>query len=192
MAKIEIKSPEELLARQMASQRTGVAIAGKGPIQSDLFPILEYSAPKAFFIGQRSTILDTFDERTRQVAFSPAEKRTTLRHIPVERAQVMFAEWTSVNKELLGFLQGRYAGIPGVWKSPVPEVALAVLTNLPPVDNTHPVATALDAGDLKKAYELAQDTLKKTPDDAHAAYVARVVEQEWKLRTANGSASAKK
>ena len=47
---IDIQSPEALLARQLASQRTGFAIAGDGPIQSDLFPILEYSAPRKRFL----------------------------------------------------------------------------------------------------------------------------------------------
>ena len=46
---IDIQSPEALLARQLASQQTGFAIAGPGPMQSDLFPILEYAAPRAFF-----------------------------------------------------------------------------------------------------------------------------------------------
>ncbi len=49
---IDIQSPEALLARQLASQQTGFAIAGPGPLQSDLFPILEYAAPRAFFHGQ--------------------------------------------------------------------------------------------------------------------------------------------
>ena len=51
MEMIDIHSPEALMARQLASQQTGFAIAGKGPIQGDLFPILEYEAPQAFYLG---------------------------------------------------------------------------------------------------------------------------------------------
>jgi hypothetical protein len=191
LASIGINTPEELLARQIASQRTGAAIAGKGPIQSDLFPVLEYAAPRAFFVGERSWLFDTYDERTRQVAFAPADKRTTLQQIPVERAQAVFSEFASVNEELSGFLRGKLAGLPGVWKSPLPEAALSIITNMPAISGTHPVGTALDAGDLKKAVELAQEALAKTPDDPHAGYVMRVVEQEWKLRQSTGGMAAR-
>ena len=45
LAQIGIRSPEALLARQLASQRTAFAITGPGPMQSDIFPVLEYAAP---------------------------------------------------------------------------------------------------------------------------------------------------
>ena len=64
MEMIDMHSPEALMARQLASQRTGFAIAGKGPVQSDLFPILEDEAPRAFYLGSGSSMLDHFDERT--------------------------------------------------------------------------------------------------------------------------------
>ena len=51
MEMIDVHSPQALMARQLASQQTGFAIAGQGPIQSDLFPILEYEAPRAFYLG---------------------------------------------------------------------------------------------------------------------------------------------
>ncbi len=75
---INIESPEALLARQLASQRTGFAIADKGAIQSDLFPVLEYAAPRAFFLGTGSRVLWQYDERTRQQLLAPAEKAATL------------------------------------------------------------------------------------------------------------------
>ena len=45
---IGIHSPEALLARQLASQRTAFAIPGDGPIQSDLFPCWNTLHPAHF------------------------------------------------------------------------------------------------------------------------------------------------
>ena len=73
---IDLQSPEALLARQLASQQTAFAIPGPGPLQSDLFPILEYAAPRAFFLGTGSRMLDRFDERTRQQLLAPPGKNS--------------------------------------------------------------------------------------------------------------------
>jgi len=64
LAAIGIDSPEAFLARQFASQRTAFAIPGPGRWQSDIFPVLEYEAPLAFFIGATASGLSRFDERT--------------------------------------------------------------------------------------------------------------------------------
>jgi spermidine synthase len=81
LAGIGIHSPEQLLARQLASQRTGFAIASDGPMESDMFPQLEHIAPVAFFIGQRSRLLGIFDERTRQQSLAPPLKQAALRSL---------------------------------------------------------------------------------------------------------------
>ena len=85
LASIGIHSPEALLLRQIASQRTGSIIAQEGPVQSDLFPILEYAAPEAFYIGERAKLIENYDERTKMAAFAPAAKRAILRDLPPER-----------------------------------------------------------------------------------------------------------
>lgn len=75
-----IAAPEAVLGRQVASQRTAFAIAGPGPIQSDGHPILEYKAPRAFYISlaRGTERLQRFDERTWQVDFAPLLKNRTL------------------------------------------------------------------------------------------------------------------
>ena len=78
LAAIGIDSPEAFLARQFASQRTAFAIPGPGPIQSDNFPVLEYEAPLAFFIGATASGVIRFDERTWQLALAAPEKRAVL------------------------------------------------------------------------------------------------------------------
>jgi hypothetical protein len=71
-------TPEALLARQFASQRTAFAIAGPGPLQTDAFPILEYDAPQAFFVGRNATRLQSYDERTWQSELLGQERRNLL------------------------------------------------------------------------------------------------------------------
>lgn len=75
---IDLNTPEALLARLFASQRTAPCIAGPGPIQTDGFPVLEYEAPVAFFIGTKATRIARYDERTWQEGFAPAERRRAL------------------------------------------------------------------------------------------------------------------
>jgi hypothetical protein len=101
LAQIGIISPEALLAHQLASQQTAFAIAGDGPIQSDLFPVLEYAAPRAFYIGDTSQMLDRFDERTYQQLLAPAGKLATLRALPAKQVQLVFSKLdSSINPEL--------------------------------------------------------------------------------------------
>ncbi len=100
LAQIGIRSPEALLARQLASQRTAFAITSPGPIQSDLFPVLEYAAPRAFYIGETSQILGKFDERTGQQLLAPADKLSVLQSLPLSQVQSVFEEFKTVNSEL--------------------------------------------------------------------------------------------
>lgn len=74
LASIGLGTPEAFFARQFASQRTAPFIAGPGPIQSDVFPILEYDAPLAFYIGTNARRIMRFDERTWQSALASPEK----------------------------------------------------------------------------------------------------------------------
>src|SRR5262249_8462099 len=97
---IGIKTPEALLARQLASQATGFAIAGRGPMQSDMFPLLEYVAPRAFYIGARARILNLYDERTRQQELAPAGKRAVLQALAKAGARPVFSTFSSINNEL--------------------------------------------------------------------------------------------
>lgn len=107
---IGIGSPEALLARQMASLRTGFALTGDGPIQLDDFPVLEYEAPKAFYMGQMARHVFNFDERTWQADLSPAQKRNALAALPdVDLKAVLTRDYTSVNQDLTALLRARFA-----------------------------------------------------------------------------------
>jgi spermidine synthase len=172
---IDIESPEALLTRQLASQRTGFAIAGSGPLQSDLDPILEYAAPRAFYIGAGSRLLNDFDERTRQQLLAPEAKRRTLGSLPMASAQLVFVDFLTVNGELGGALFGAepHGGVPCAFQTPFPSP--------PPDAGGGAIAEASRAfagGNLAQAEQLAEQAVKETPGNAQAEYLLRVIERE--------------
>jgi hypothetical protein len=126
---IGIKTPEALWARQLASQATAFAIPGGGPLQSDVFPILEYEAPKAFYLGGWSALLVLFDERTWQHELAPDAKAKALATLDVAGLRDVFGRFISVNAQLNGYVEARInaadkrrkfdgAGIPCVFDRP--------------------------------------------------------------------------
>jgi spermidine synthase len=108
LRRIGINSPEALLARQLASQRSGFAIGGEGAIQSDQFPILEYAAPRAFFLKATSRMLCQYDERTTQADMAPPAKRAILQGLTDEDLKPIFAEFDTINPHLYTQVQARF------------------------------------------------------------------------------------
>ncbi|HTR41640.1 MAG TPA: hypothetical protein VMH87_08500, partial [Pseudomonadales bacterium] len=170
---INIQSPEALMARQLASQQTGFAIAGDGPLQSDMFPILEYEAPRAFFLSAGSRLLDRFDERSRQQLLSPAGKRELLRTFSPADIQLIFSDFSTMNGELYGCIFGNNSTVPCIFQTSPQAPQPAASTS--PVDQAE---QAFAAGNFNRAEQLAALALKQKPDDAMAAYVLRVIERE--------------
>jgi predicted membrane-bound spermidine synthase len=107
LARIGIQSANALLARQFASQRTGFAITGDGPIQSDLFPVLEYEAPKAFYLGISAGTIGQFDERMWQMDVASREKRAALATLDSSQLRRIFAEYWTINTNLQSYLYWR-------------------------------------------------------------------------------------
>lgn len=108
-------SPELLWARQWASQRTAFAIGGNGPIQSDRYPILEYDAPRAFFIGASATALARYDERTWQTPLAPPQKHDVLSRFGTNDLHSAFRGSPTGNPELaalIGFRLGETKTLP--------------------------------------------------------------------------------
>ena len=93
-------TPESVWARQLASQGTAPAIPGPGPVQTDAFPILEYDAPEAFFIGASSSVLFAYDERTWQSDFASSEKFAVLRGMDDARLGKIFDHYNSVSQDV--------------------------------------------------------------------------------------------
>jgi hypothetical protein len=118
LASIGIGTPEALLAHQLASQRTAFAIPSPGPLQADAFPLLEYDAPMAFFLGATSTSLARFDERTWQAAFASPEKQAALAGLDVPALRNSFHSG-SINGELWQLLAPRLQPAASSGSTPV-------------------------------------------------------------------------
>jgi spermidine synthase len=180
---INIKSPEVLMARQIASQRTGFAIAGKGPLQTDLSPILEYIAPRAQFIGAGSRVLEQYDERTRQQLLAPAEKRQALSSLALDGLQFLFSgDFATGNGELYGCLWGTAAAasIPCIFHTEQSRPDAA--GNNPVLANA---SEAFAAGRIQDAEQLVRAALTHDPSDAQALYLERVFQREKQSRNGN-------
>ena len=105
LGRIGIHTVNALLARQFASQRTGFAITDEdGPIQSDLFPVLEYEAPKAFYLGISASSLNQFDERTWQQEVAPPVKRSALAKLDGNHLRSVFGQYWTINTNLQTYL----------------------------------------------------------------------------------------
>jgi spermidine synthase len=186
MRMMDVQSPEALMARQLASQQTAFAIPGTGPIQSDLFPVLEYEAPRAFYIGAVSLLLDHYDERTRQQLLAPPDKLAVLGSLPLENVQVIFSPASTVNKELWGCVFGSAssAEVPCVFRPPTPPPPGTPETTLDQAEK------AFSTGNLSEAQQLVALALKQKPDDTMAGYVARVIKRAQKTRTVDDKTQA--
>jgi spermidine synthase len=191
LASIGIQSPEALLARQLASQRTASAIAGDGPVQRDLFPVLEYAAPRAFYVGINAKMFERFDERTRQQAVAPPDKLTTLRSLTVAEVRSVFFPFSTVNGELLDSLLGREAGanVPCVFKTNAPS-AMSEGSDESTATLNRAMAS-LYSGDLKQAGQLAALALQQNPTNSQAAYLARIIDRERQLQPVTDSNPAR-
>ena len=165
------------MARQLASQRTAFAIAGNGPIQSDRFPILEYRAPRAFYLSPAARLLDHFDERTFQQLLAPPEKRDVLAKLPPESARLIFSTFATVNARLFECMNGGPNGVGVPCAMPTPNPAPP-----PPADGTiiNLCSAAIAQGDWLRADQLASYALQQQPNNLDAAYLKRIIDRQLK------------
>jgi hypothetical protein len=113
LAAIGVTSPVALQARQLASQRTAFAVPGPGRVQTDAHPILEYAAPRTFYIylGRGSERFQNFDERTLQMDLAPRGKNEALARLGMAELQQIFSRVApSVNHALQARLQMQITG----------------------------------------------------------------------------------
>jgi hypothetical protein len=162
LASIGLGTPEAFWARQFASQRTAPFIAGPGPIQSDVFPMLEYDAPLAFYIGVNARSIMRFDERTWQSTLASAATSATCSKLDLKTLAGVF-ENASLNPELQRAIKLRqaYSGID----RKVPEVELA---EIPCIFNSLGSGRSdnlpADTDANLKALFHARDVLRTQPD----------------------------
>jgi tetratricopeptide (TPR) repeat protein len=88
LQRLEITSLPTLLSLQIATDATARKMAGRGRLNEDYYPILEYEAPKAFFLGSVANLIRSHDERE-----TPSEGNALyLMHYLRERQQPLSRE----------------------------------------------------------------------------------------------------
>ncbi len=116
LAAIGLTSPAAVWARQFASQQTAFALPGPGRIQTDNRPILEYEAPRDFYIylGIGAHLFQAFDERTWQMELAPAGKNQVLAQLDLAQLVPIFGGVApSVNHDLETYLRNLSQGQSG-------------------------------------------------------------------------------
>ena len=147
---VGITTPAAVWLRQLASQRTAFAIVDQdGGVQSDAFPVLEYEAPKAFYLDRTAELLEPYDERVNQSLLAPAEKRTAIRRLTPREITGVFAEYGTSNPKLRAYLDRRYPRPGTVVQGLVFDGDRPLATLLEPVD---PAGFALQ-GELTPEYQ---------------------------------------
>jgi len=114
LASIGLMTPETVLARQFASRRTAFAIAGPGPLHTDDHPVLDYEAPKAFYLYLSRGGIDDFlnyDERTWQMEIAPRWKDEVLSQLDFKDLDPLFHHLCgSGNAQLQLYLDNCFGG----------------------------------------------------------------------------------
>ena len=114
LAALGLLTPQQLMARQFASQRTAFAITGDGPIESDDFPILGYEAPRAFYMYQnRQGVMQmqNYDERTWQMSLADPAKNKVLAELgPEDLHRIFGTSFGSGNPQLQSYLNNYFEG----------------------------------------------------------------------------------
>jgi hypothetical protein len=175
LAFLGILTPEALLARRMASQNTAFAIANPGPFQGDDTPILEYTAPRAFYIHLRDpgvSRIMSFDERTWQMDLAPMDATRELATLEPPALKAIFTNGGSVNGSLLDFLKNRYAHYIGradlmpimVEGRPLPCIMQGTNRNIP-----IPSPPSAETNMLVRQLVLSEYTLRAAPANQLAA-----------------------
>ena len=105
---IGLKSPAAILARQFASQETAFALPDAGLVQSDNHPVLEYVAPRMFYIylGRGAERFQNYDERTWQMDLAPPGKNMALAGLePASVRDIFGGVAPSANRALQAYLR---------------------------------------------------------------------------------------
>jgi hypothetical protein len=117
LGSIHLETAEAILARRMASQRTAFAIPGPGPFQADDTPILEYTAPRAFFLYHHARGAHQFlrfDERTWQMDLASDQANDELATLDPPALKSIFSITNgSLNEDLMRYLQEHFMQYTG-------------------------------------------------------------------------------
>lgn len=140
LAELQINTAVALWTKQAASQTTAAAIPGDGPMQTDEFPVLEYAAPEAFFIGKGALKLYMFDERTIQFTLADRQKIAAMRALPDQALLESFMRFGSSNPDMKLYITalGQKANTGELRIDPMGQIIFRPADTYP---ETPPVAT---------------------------------------------------
>lgn len=114
LEQIGLKTAVSAWSRQAISQRLGSAVfADGGGVQSDEFPVLEYAAPEAFFIGRTALEIFMYDERVWMSRVAAPEKVRVSRALPTRVLGEMYEYYETSNPQLRKYLTWRLAAGEG-------------------------------------------------------------------------------
>jgi len=177
LEKIGILTPVSALARQMASQRTSYAVRTGTAIQSDEFPVLEYTAPQAFFVGKNAERIFLFDERTRQSTLAPEIKQRTLRALPDVMFHAVFKDYGTANDALFDYAKWRARHVPPGAAHPVYDADPNLPVIFRPADSY--VASTNPGTVQEKLSALEVELLKNSDKAGHAIHeMKKLLESE--------------
>ncbi len=156
MESIGLANGVSVWARQMASQRTAWAIPGDGPKQSDEFPVLEYSAPEAFFMGSKAIRICFYDERSQQFPLADPQKTDALRSLPPSFPLTLLQNSSTSNPEIKRYFEAHALGKLGTLE------ALSPIAFRPPA--TYPATPPINPGaspEFRSLLQLEQNFLRE-------------------------------
>jgi predicted membrane-bound spermidine synthase/tetratricopeptide (TPR) repeat protein len=174
LASIGVRRLPTLLAMQMASDATVRRMAGDGPVNTELRPILEYQAPRAFFMNA-SAILP-FEADDRRVGPSRGTSQLLLPRAQASGAlRLNTGDWQEIS-------ESRARWFTTEANRPVSRVFLEAWRRAEP-DAERPQGELVDwlraQGHLEAAQAALQPLLAKHPD--HPAYLDVAVDLAFEL-----------
>jgi hypothetical protein len=113
-------------------------------MQSDLFPVLEYEAPKAFYLAIAAVNLDQFDERTWQQEMASPAKRLALASLTGADLRSVFGQFWTINTNLQTYLSWRLHQAASAETAPEPADVRSLPSAFRPL--TTPPALGPEAG----------------------------------------------
>lgn len=175
LRRIGIEAFPTMLSLQVASDVGVRKAAGKGRLNEDLFPILEYDAPKAFFLGQASLLFNAHDERQYPRDGSPLYLTEYLKLHPLTVAERRNLALYHVNRDSAG-RNGVVRAFVDLWLEKAPNDPEARWA----MSRVH-----RQAGNLEGARRELNFVLKARPD--HREYLEAAADLEFQIYLDNRS-----
>ncbi|MDC0357582.1 fused MFS/spermidine synthase [Oligoflexia bacterium] len=167
-ARIGIKSLATLMSLQVGTDRGVRAIGGRGHLNADRFPVLEYQAPRALFIGSGAEVLNARDERVKPISSAPLFFTEYLKQRGQPLTAAEYKELAQYHK--IFSATSFYARVLHKWRSQDPNAELVLRALL---DYYY------ERGQLQLALGVAEDLLSSEPGNASLHKLIGELKEKW-------------